>query len=119
MATPSEEELYPEFDKRIYDMIQRFPAIINEDWPFDVGQTARNLGEKDVMGLVMTLENWARDRTRALPGGAPRAFAGALAHRQPPRRPMWWGEPSETMFNLGKRLGLFTRGLSYENLFGL
>ena len=72
MGTPSEKELYPEFDERIYDLIERNPVIINENWPFDVDQERRD-GES-VMGLVMKLDNWERDR--------PPAAAGA-------RRPPW------------------------------
>ena len=57
MATPPEDELYSILDKRIYEMIESNPTIINDNWPFNVSTTARNLGEDDVMGLVMTLEN--------------------------------------------------------------
>ena len=94
MATPSEDELEEMFDERIYEMIESNPTIINDNWEFDFGDdraaaTRRNLGENDVMVRVMMLEGWGRD--------------------QP------WGQPSEVVFNLGKRLNLYGKGLSYEN----
>ena len=87
MSTPIEDELKPRFDKRIYDLIEANPNVIN--WPFNVGPTRRARGENDVMGLVMTLRGWRASRR--------------------------WGQPSDIIFNLGVRLGLFNRGLSYED----
>ena len=76
MSTPIEDELKPRFDKRIYDLIEANPNVIN--WPFNVGPTRRARGENDVMGLVMTLRGWRASRR--------------------------WGQPSDIIFNLGERV---------------